>query len=155
MAVTDVTEPGQSASRPRRLRGGINWQAKYLEQIQARLASLEAGQRALDAKVEQVRDELRQELRDEIGQVRSEMAQVETRLRGEIAKLEAGLRSDSTKVETGLRGEIAQVRGDVEQLRSEINKLRDTLQREIRMVIWGVVAGILATLVTGALRAFQ
>lgn len=100
-------------------RQGINWQAQYLEQIQARLGSLEAGQRALDAKIEQVRKELREELRNEIGQVRAEITQVRTDLRGEI------------------------------------NHLRATLQREIRMVIWGVAASILATIVTGALRTLQ
>ena len=67
-------------------------------------------------------------LRTDIGQVRADMAQVETSLRADMARVETGLRADIARVEASVRADL----GEVETgLRADIRRVETTLSDRI------------------------
>lgn len=99
---------------------GVNWEERYLDQIESRLGSLERGLA-----------DLRQELRDEFTSVRREMAGLRQEMRDELA--------------AHRQGTSAGFEAQRQEWKQEIAAFRAEMKAEIRVLsrqMLGLMAGI-------------
>ena len=93
--------------------------------------------------------ELRSEVRTEIAGVKTEMAELRSELRTEMAELRSEVRTEIAGVKTEmaeLRTEIAELRSEV---RTEIAQLRAEMHRSIRVVGFSIIGTFLAAIAVG------
>ena len=110
-----------------------------------------------DVATKQDIQQLRQELKGEISQLREEMTQVRQELRGEMAQLRqelkeeiSQLRQEISQLRQHVDGEINQLRQEIAQMRqhvvSEISQLRRDMNTNFRWTV-GLILGIWGTTV--------
>lgn len=83
-------------------------------------------------------DDLRTELRGEVGQVRSEIGQVRGevgQVRSEIGQLRSDIGQIKDDLRIELREEVGQVRGEIGQVRSEISMLNQRFDSVIQLIM--------------------
>jgi hypothetical protein len=92
--------------------------------------------------LESLRNELLGELRGDLASLetslRGEMASLETSLRGEMASMEKSLRGDMASLETSLRGDLASmaqaIGAEIHRLDESIAVIRVDLHRDLRRI---------------------
>lgn len=104
----------------------INWQEKYLQQIDARLKALQDGQNSLDARIERLAQKLD-------AKIDERFAHLDTKIDEDFARLDSktdeSLRRLDAKIDNGLR--------------------------EVRRLQWGTLALLGATILGSLLRGLS
>ena len=93
--------------------------------------------------------EMRAEQRAEIAEVRTEIANLDTRLSGQIANLDTRLSGQIANLDTRLSGQIAEVRSEIGNLEARLIKwIIGTVvaTASVTVAIAGVVVGVLRLL---------
>ena len=123
----------------------VNWEERYLSQIEAGIEDLRDRYGELDAKLDRFRTELKEdignlrtELKQDIGNLRTELKEDIGNLRTELKEDVAELGRGQTSLRTELKQDIADLRGDFKSLQ--------------RSLLFGFVAVIAVSLLVHFLR---